>query len=91
VPETAAPEVAPVQIPALADAFAALLSAEARVQYLPSAVRAGGAAPANDPAFVDAIVDRVLARLGDSPLRTTVLDAAERLVKEEIARLKGNS
>jgi CheY-like chemotaxis protein len=89
--QTAAPQAAP-QIPALADAFAALLSAEERVQYLPSAVRSGGgAAPANDPVMLDAIVDRVLARLADSPLRMTVLDAAERLVKEEIARLKGNA
>ena len=73
--------------PSLADAFAALLTAEGRVPY-----PAGGSQPAEAPpdpeALIDAIADRVLARLGDSKLRAVVLEAAERLVREEIERLK---
>jgi hypothetical protein len=46
-----------------------------------------GPAPLSDAA-IDAIADRVIARIGDAPLRQAVLDVAERLVREEIERIK---
>jgi CheY-like chemotaxis protein len=70
----------------LADAFAALLQAE----------RAGnGNVPAllrGDEAMIDEIVRRVLERLADGVVRPVVaglvLDVAERLVREEIERIR---
>jgi hypothetical protein len=44
--------------------------------------------PSLSPATLDAIADRVIARIGDAPLRQAVLDVAERLVREEIDRIK---
>jgi hypothetical protein len=77
-------------VPSLADAFAALLSAEQRVGYAPAA--APGRQPAvPDTQLIDAVTERVLARLQDSSLRGMVLDAAERLVREEIQRIKSHS
>ncbi len=76
-PAPAAPTPA---LPSLADAFAALLSAEQSRQIAPSTI--GGAAQVGED-VIDEVVRRVVARLGDS-----VLDAAERLVKEEIERIK---
>ena len=40
-------------------------------------------------ATIDQIASRVIARLGDESMRQAVLDAAERLVREEIDRIKG--
>ena len=37
---------------------------------------------------IDAVVSKVIARMGDDTMRTAVLDAAERLVREEIDRIK---
>ncbi len=37
---------------------------------------------------VDAVASQVLARMGDESMRAAVLDAAERLVREEIDRIK---
>jgi len=75
---------APPGVP-LADAFVALLAAE-QGRPLPN----GPVLPA--PVIADAQVDeiarRVSTRLGDEPLRQAVLDAAERLVREEIDRIK---
>jgi hypothetical protein len=34
-------------------------------------------------------VQRVIARMSDQAVRETVVDIAERLVREEIARIKG--
>jgi CheY-like chemotaxis protein len=70
----------------LADAFAALLQAE----------RAGNAGtpalPRGDEAMIDEIVRRVLERLADGAVRPVVaglvLDVAERLVREEIERIR---
>jgi hypothetical protein len=45
-------------------------------------------APALSEATLDEIATRVIARLGSGPMRQAVLDAAERLVKEEIERIK---
>jgi hypothetical protein len=71
--------------PSLSDAFGALLAAER-----------GKGSPASPPlppvalsdATIDEIARRVIARLGDEPMRRAVLDAAERLVREEIDRIK---
>ena len=72
-------------MPSLAEAFAALLSAEQGHRIAPSAP----AAPIVTDQMVDEIVRRVIARMGDQAVRETVLDVAERLVREEIARIKG--
>jgi hypothetical protein len=37
---------------------------------------------------MDEIVRRVIARMGDQAVRDTVVDVAERLVREEIDRIK---
>lgn len=67
---------------ALHEAFAALLSAE---QERPIAPVPGE--PMSEEA-VDAIVRQVVARMKDEDLRRLVLDTAERLVREEIDRIK---
>jgi CheY-like chemotaxis protein len=75
----------------LEEAFAALLAAE---QGHPGPVQPGRAAAATPWAgdvpdsVVDAVVSKVLARMGDESMRAAVLDAAERLVREEIDRIK---
>ena len=71
---------APAALPSLAEAFAALLSAEQSRPIAPSAI--GGPAPVGEE-VIDEVVRRVIARMGGS-----VLDAAERLVREEIERIK---
>jgi poly(A) polymerase Pap1 len=82
----------------VADAFAALLEAEQQGAALPSApgevtmpaVPFG--APVVTDALVDAVVERLVQRLGGSALQDTVArlvsEAAERLVRAEIERLK---
>ena len=81
-----APAAAPAQPQiSLAEAFAALLAAEHGQAISPAAPRAA-AAPAPD--VVDDIVQRVLHRLQDQDVRRTVVDVAERLVREEIDRIK---
>jgi hypothetical protein len=71
-------------MPSLAEAFAALLSAEQSRPIAPSTV---GASAVSDDAM-DEIVRRVIARMGDQAVRDTVVDVAERLVREEIERIK---
>jgi CheY-like chemotaxis protein len=66
----------------LADAFAALLAAEE-----------GHSTPYSSPAVlseetIEEIVRRVIARLSDESMRRVVVDTAERLVREEIDRIK---
>ena len=86
-PPAAAPAPAPVApappvpLPSLAEAFAALLSAEQARPIAPSKIGAPAAVVTDD--VVEEVVRRVIARMGDS-----VLDAAERLVREEIDRIK---
>jgi CheY-like chemotaxis protein len=87
-PPSPAPASPPAATPvseeaALQQAFAALLSAE---RELP--VPAPPRADAVPPELIDDIVKRVIARMGDESMRSAVLDAAERLVREEIARIK---
>jgi CheY-like chemotaxis protein len=87
VPSThaaAAPVAPAAPLPSLAEAFAALLSAEQSQPIAPSAI---AAAPVSDD-MVEAIVRRVIARLGDQAVRETVVDVAERLVRQEIERIR---
>jgi CheY-like chemotaxis protein len=88
---TIAPEMSPVaQAPELAGAFAALLAAEQQFTSTPAAAPASAATPgrALDEAAIEEIVSRVLAKMTDEVVRTTVLDVAERLVRAEIDRIK---
>lgn len=95
-PVAAAPTPAPLPT-SLVDAFAALLAAEQKIGLTPSAATTATAAPPpapvpSEPApitdeMIDAISARVLARLSDES-RPTILDVAERLVREEIERIK---
>ncbi len=75
-----------VAVPSLADAFAALLSAEQGRRVSSSTV---GSASISDDA-VNEIVEKVIARMTDKVVRDTVLDVAERLVREEIDRIKAH-
>ncbi len=72
-------------VPTLAEAFAALLSAEQAQPVAPSHVRPG---MLSDD-IVDDLVRRVTDRINDRAVRDTVVEVAERLVREEIARIKG--
>jgi hypothetical protein len=83
-----------VQVPSLVDAFAALLAAEQKVGVTPSAApappsqaAAAPSAPAVTDEMIEAIAEKVIARLGDQS-RPAILDVAERLVREEIERIK---
>jgi CheY-like chemotaxis protein len=94
-----APSPAPVPPPAadssreveLQDAFAALLAAEQAPA--PTAVQALTRLDVEGiPAeVIDEIARRVIARMGDDSMRAAVLDAAERLVREEISRIKAQN
>jgi CheY-like chemotaxis protein len=78
---------APSSHVSLAEAFASLLAAEhgQATAPIPFAPPAAAAAPAVD---VDEIVRRVLERLQDDDMRRTVVETAERLVRDEIERIK---
>jgi CheY-like chemotaxis protein len=79
----------PARQPQLANAFAALLAAE-EGHPMPQSI-AGVLAPPSPALTEDVIEDivrRVIARLGDESMRRMVLDTAERLVREEIDRIK---
>ena len=85
----------PALPPSLVEAFAALLAAEQRIGLTPSAaatvpppstVPAGPQGPPSDE-LIEAVTRRVLTRLSDQS-RPAVLDVAERLVREEIERIK---
>jgi hypothetical protein len=76
------------------DAFAALLAAEQKIGLTPSAATSPGpsSGQTSEPApitddMIEAISDRVLARLSEGA-RPSILDVAERLVREEIERIK---
>ena len=94
VPAAAPPAVSPapvsshgvVAVPSLAEAFAALLSAEEGRRVSPSTI---GSAIISDEAMNE-IVERVIARMADRVVRETVIDVAERLVREEIDRIKSH-
>lgn len=79
----AAPPSPPQPKVTLANAFTALLAAE---QSMPAA-----AAPvAMTEASIEDAVRRVLVRMTDDLVRRIVVDTAERLIREEIERIKAN-
>jgi CheY-like chemotaxis protein len=88
-PPKAAPasQPEPLQEPSLQEAFAALLAAEQAQAPAPPASRTE--TPSSE--LVDEVARRVIARMGDESMRAAVLDAAERLVREEIARIKAQN
>ena len=70
--------------PSLAEAFAALLAAELGQPISPAAAR-----PVDIPEdTIESIVTRVVDRMSNEAVRSTVVDVAERLVREEIERIK---
>jgi hypothetical protein len=81
---------APAEAPpaSLVDAFAALLAAEQQTPIAPPAAAAVASGATLDDRTIDAIAERVLARVTDAAMRPAVLEVAERLVREEIERLK---
>ena len=79
-----APAPAPPPKVTLANAFTALLAAEQSTQP------AMPAAPAVSEASIEDAVRRVLVRMTDDLVRRIVLDTAERLIREEIERIKTN-
>jgi hypothetical protein len=88
----------PSELPALADAFAALLAAEQGEPLPGNAPGWPATATAPAPVVTDAIVEditrRVLDRLSDQVVRETVADivskVAEQIVREEIERIKAS-
>ncbi len=89
-----APAPAAGVLPSLADAFAALLAAEQQAEAPGTAPLwpAVAAAPALNEDALEAIAQRVLRQLSDRVVREIVTDVvsavAERLVREEIERIK---
>ena len=90
-----APGAANRPVPSLTEAFAALLAAEQQIGLAPSTAAIplrqpartdDGQAPLADT-DLDRIVERVLARFSEQA-RPLVLDTAERLVREELDRIK---
>ena len=75
----------PARQPHLANAFAALLAAE---EGDTSAAFPAFNVPVVSEAMIEDIVGRVIGRLGDSVVRQTVTEVAERLVRQEIERIK---
>jgi hypothetical protein len=89
-PAPSAGVATPAASVSLVDAFAALLSAEERAGIAPSAApRLSSAAAATDDRVIEEVTQRVLARLSDQA-RPSILDVAERLVRDEIDRIKQN-
>ena len=78
-------DLGPSRQPDLASAFAALLAAEQGHVAAPLAFAAP--APMTDDA-IDEIVRRVIARMSDDSMRRLVSETAERVVREEIDRIK---
>jgi hypothetical protein len=72
---------------ALANAFSALLAAEQSMRPAPDA---GGHAMLPDAAVEDA-VRRALVRMTDGMVRRIVVETAERLIREEIEKIKSSS
>jgi CheY-like chemotaxis protein len=78
-------QLPPGPIPPLHAAFAALLAAE---QGEPVEAQLPPPQPSLTEDQIDQIATRVIARMGDDRMRALVLDVAERLVREEIDRIK---
>jgi CheY-like chemotaxis protein len=75
----------PARQPHLASAFAALLAAE---EGNTAATLDALGVPALSEHVIDDIVQRVIARMSDDAVRQSVLEVAERLVRQEIDRIK---
>ncbi len=92
-PDTATPEqsaprpAADAPVPTLAEAFAALLAAEQGQAVAPAAVPREAVAAD----VIEQVTRRVIERMSDAAVREIVLDVAERLVREEIDRIKSSS
>ncbi len=71
----------------LSNAFSALLAAE---QAQPSLQVANSATTAISEQAVEDVIRRVLSRMTDEIVRKVVIDTAERLVREEIEKIKNN-
>ena len=94
-PAGAASTDAPVHV-SLANAFAALLTAERAIAQAapapgapPSAAPAAGAALPSETEL-EAAVRRVLVRMTDDLVRRLLTESAERLIREEIAKIRAN-
>jgi CheY-like chemotaxis protein len=94
VTKPAAESVAAIPAVSLDEAFSALLAAEQGIAATPPSASPSSRAPSAalpetlPDAVIDAVAERVIARMGDDKMRAAVLDAAERLVREEIDRIK---
>ena len=86
-PVTPIPPIPPSPV-SLDQAFAALLAAEQGQAVAFSPRRVDSLPEAVPDAVIDVVVGKVIERMGDEAMRTAVLDAAERLVREEIDRIK---
>jgi CheY-like chemotaxis protein len=86
-PRPADPGQAPAGKVSLANAFSALLAAEQSKQPAAGAP----ASPAITEAGVEELVRRVLARMSAEDVRKIVIETTERLVKEEIEKIKASS
>ena len=82
-----APAVPPPAPPSLAEAFAALLAAEQGRPFSPAAQPQVQV----DDRTIEEVTRRVLDRMSDRVVKDTVVDTAERLVREEIDRIKSNA
>ncbi len=85
-PRQADPAPAPAGKVSLANAFSALLAAEQSKQ--PSA--GAPASPAITEAGIEELVRRVVARMSAEDVRRIVIETTERLVKEEIEKIKAS-
>jgi len=86
-PPSAPPATAPAAVPAkvsLVNAFTALLAAEQSSHPL----RVPESPVAMSDAAVEAAVRRVLTRMTDDAVRRIVTETAERLIREEIQKIK---
>ena len=91
-PAPQAPQAPPAPAPkvSLANAFTALLAAEQSTMPAPIAPMPPPAAPAVvlPESTVEEAVRKVLAKMTDEYVRRIVLETAERLIKEEIEKIK---
>ena len=71
-------------MPSLAEAFAALLSAEQGHAIAPASLTVDTISPD----LVDEIARRAAARLAEQDFRQTILNVAEKMVRDEIDRIK---
>jgi hypothetical protein len=79
---------APAKV-SLATAFSELLAAE---QARPAQAAGPAPPPMQIPeAAIEEAVKRILARMTETTVRQIVLDTAERLIREEIEKIKGSS